>query len=251
MATKNKKNLKTAKMEFIRRLPLKSISIILSVVLSILAIISAGFAIEKTDFLKVKNLTIEGNNHLKNMEILKLLNVNGKNLITLDEELLSRRLQASPWTKSVILRKELPGTLIIKIKEKDPVAILKKGNDEYYLDTMGTLLDKTGSNALILPVITLDTSNKEVMDEALKLSIALIKNEQTRGRMVEIKGTKPEDLAIRINSTLVLIGFGEYEQKIASYLSLKDEIAKRNMPVEYIDVRFANRLIVKTLKQES
>lgn len=234
-----------------RKFPLKFISVLLGVVLSITAVVSAGYAVRSADFLRVKHLYLEGNNHLTNVEILRLLNVKGKNMLIMNSELLSRRLLASPWTKSIMLRKELPGTLIIKIREKDPMAILKKGDGLYYLDDKGVLLDKIEKNGTVLPVITLDNSNKDALEEALKLSDALSKNGQTRGKAVEIQGTRPEDIAMRINNTLVLMGFGEYDQKIASYLSLKDEIVRRSIPVEYIDVRFANRLIVKTSKQES
>jgi len=53
---------------------------------------------------------------------------------------------------------------------------------------------------------------------------------------------------MKINGTLVLVGAGEYEKKLLNYLTIKDEIEKRNILAEYIDVRFSKRLVVKPLK---
>lgn len=69
-----------------------------------------------------------------------------------------------------------------------------------------------------------------------------------RGMVEEIDGTKPEDISIRINGVPVYVGFGDFDRKLTSYISLKDEIVKRNIPVDYIDLRFSHRLIVKPLK---
>jgi cell division septal protein FtsQ len=46
------------------------------------------------------------------------------------------------------------------------------------------------------------------------------------------------------------MGFGDYEKKLSSYFALKDEITGRNIAIEYIDLRFSNRLIVKPVKKD-
>ncbi|MBF0343232.1 MAG: FtsQ-type POTRA domain-containing protein [Nitrospirae bacterium] len=213
----------------------------------------------KADFLKVQHLSLEGNFYLKESDILKLLNTNGKSLITTDCTQLAQRLMTSPWIKTLFIRKEFPNTLFIKIKEKEPVGILDDGKDTYLIDNAGQRLVKMDKTLIAkgvvpltqLPVINVDTTNRKAYDEALKLTSALSKNSVTQGKDVLITGKKPEDIAIKINDTLVLLGAGDYEKKIKNYLQLKDEIASRNIPIEYIDVRFSQRLIVKEARRQS
>ncbi len=45
------------------------------------------------------------------------------------------------------------------------------------------------------------------------------------------------------------MGAGDFERKLTDLQFVKEEIAKRNIRVEYIDLRFANRIVVKPVNQ--
>jgi cell division septal protein FtsQ len=148
------------------------------------------------------------------------------------------------------MRKELPHSLSIMVVEKEPVAAALEGESIYLVDESGIKLQRLSKRPEVLPVINITGSNKKAYLEAIKLSTSISKNPLIRGLVNEINGTKPEDISIRINGILVYMGFGDFDRKLTSYLSLKDEITKRNIPVDYIDLRFSHRLIVKPLKGE-
>lgn len=214
----------------------------------------------KADFLKVKHLHLEGNFHLREADMLRLLNVNGKSLATMDFNNVSRGLFVSPWVRHVTMRKEFPNTLFVRIKEKEPVGLLSEGNDTYLVDNSGQRLEKvelpTSASSDTpgrpsLPVISVDAANHKTYDNALRLIEALGKNSVTQGKSILITGAKPEEIAIRINDTLVLLGSGDYDKKLKNYLQLKDEITGKNIPIEYIDMRFSQRLIVKQARRPS
>ncbi|MBF0538402.1 MAG: FtsQ-type POTRA domain-containing protein [Nitrospirae bacterium] len=205
----------------------------------------------KADFLKVQHLNLEGNFHLKEADMLRLLNVSGKSLITMDCTQASQRLFGSAWVKNVLMRKEFPNTLFVRIDEKEPVGVLDDGKETYLIDKSGQRLEKVDNPPMTLPVISVDTTNQKAYDNALRLTDALNKNSVTQGKNVLITGKKPEEIAIRINDTIVLLGSGDYERKIINYLQLRDEISNRNIPIEYIDARFSQRLIVKQARRQS
>ena len=59
----------------------------------------------------------------------------------------------------------------------------------------------------------------------------------------------PEDISMQVDGMLVKVGHGEYEEKLQRLLELEDEIMRRGIPVDYIDLRFANKVIVKPINE--
>ena len=54
---------------------------------------------------------------------------------------------------------------------------------------------------------------------------------------------------MQVDGMLVKVGHGEYEEKLQRLLELEDEIMRRGIPVDYIDLRFANKVIVKPINE--
>ncbi|KJU81948.1 cell division protein FtsQ [Candidatus Magnetobacterium bavaricum] len=232
-------------------MPLKLIVAIVAIILLTGCATAGIYVFIKADFLKVQHLHLQGNLHLKEADMLRLLNVSGKSLITMDCTHVSRGLFASAWVNNVMIRKEFPNTLFVQIKEKEPVGVLSEGSDTYLVDHSGQRLEKVEKPPLTLPVISVDMTNQKTYDDALRLTDALNKNSVTQGKNVLITGKNPQEIAIRINDTLVLLGSGDYEKKLKNYLQLKDEINSKDIPIEYIDMRFSQRLIVKQARRPS
>ena len=59
----------------------------------------------------------------------------------------------------------------------------------------------------------------------------------------------PRIFRCKVDGMLVKVGHGEYEEKLQRLLELEDEIMRRGIPVDYIDLRFANKVIVKPINE--
>ena len=59
--------------------------------------------------------------------------------------------------------------------------------------------------------------------------------------------SSPEDITLKVDSISIKVGAGDFDKKLERLEAIKDEIQKRNMTIEYIDLRFANKVIVKPL----
>ena len=106
--------------------------------------------------------------------------------------------------------------------------------------------------AISLFVVKIDpTSHKEAYRDAVELARAL--NERkvaAHAGNIELTGTRPEDITMNVDGVPVKIGEGDLPRKLEKLDFVRDELGKRNMPVEYIDLRFADRIVVKPLKQD-
>jgi cell division protein FtsQ len=101
---------------------------------------------------------------------------------------------------------------------------------------------------LFLPVIKEINPYKDrhVYAEAVKFA-GILHNKKvlSYGGNVEVTGQRPEDITLKVGDIFVKIGTGDFDKKLERLEFVKDEIEKRGIPVEYIDLRFANKIIVK------
>jgi len=66
---------------------------------------------------------------------------------------------------------------------------------------------------------------------------------------IEIVISKPQELTAIIDGVVLKIGSGEYRAKLERLLDLEEEIKRKNIPIDYIDLRFANRVVLKPIKE--
>uniref|UniRef100_A0A7C4AJ17 FtsQ-type POTRA domain-containing protein n=1 Tax=Thermodesulfovibrio aggregans TaxID=86166 RepID=A0A7C4AJ17_9BACT len=208
-------------------------------------------------FLVFKNLTIKqmsfaGNKNLTEMEIRSGIGVKeGDSIIYPSSRTLYERLKKIPWIKDAIIRKDLSGTLTVYIKESTPVAIAIVNGSAYLIDYEAQVLEdfteKVQNSQIFLPVIQIDPfKNKITLNEAIKLlnfinSKGYVKSQDE----IVIKGNDPNSLTLYINGFPIIVGKGDFELKFAKYIVVNTEIQKRGLNVQYIDLRFPDRVIVK------
>tara|TARA_B100001559_G_scaffold317942_1_gene324067 strand:+ start:1469 stop:2128 length:660 start_codon:yes stop_codon:yes gene_type:complete len=92
--------------------------------------------------INIKEIKIENNDILTSEELLKNLNfLYKKNLFFLDKNTIEESLKNETFIESFTLKKIYPRTLIIKIYEKEPVAILQNKRSKFYFSKKGKLIN--------------------------------------------------------------------------------------------------------------
>lgn len=198
----------------------------------------------------VKEILFSGAQHLKNEELQQLLKVKkGDPLYGISLVQMHKNLKQSSWVKDAIIRKEVSGVILIKITESFPIAILFKAGKPHLIDNEGVILEEIQEPSVIfLPVIMEIDPDKNT--DTYKEAITLIKllNEKkllTYSGQLVISGKTPDDLSINVDDLLIKVGRGDYEKKLERLEKIKDEIKNNNIVVDYIDLRFADQIIVK------
>ncbi|MBI3592169.1 MAG: FtsQ-type POTRA domain-containing protein [Nitrospirae bacterium] len=217
-----------------------------------LAIILLGLGIYSIakNYIPVKEIVFIGNHHLKNEELSSLIKVKKNDgLFGTSGANIYSSLKRSPWIKDAVIRRELSGRMLIKVTERLPVAILIMSERPYLIDKEGYILEQIKEGTvLLLPVIKgIDPyRNKETYAEAVRFVRVLHdKRVLSYDGSVEITGQRPEDITLKLDRVLIKVGMGDFDKKLERLEFVKDEVQKRNMNVEYIDLRFANKIIVK------
>jgi cell division protein FtsQ len=220
---------------------------------SALATVAYISYIEIISAFPIKRTIFTGNKHLTIDELKALAGIHVKeSLIALSGKSVSQRLLKSPWIRSASVSKVFPDTLSIVISEVVPFALLDVNGHIFLTDDKGNFLEELKDNTIpFLPIITGDPfKEKEGFSEALTLAKTMIDMGFSSERdQIEIVLSKPQELTSVIDGTVVKIGVGEYREKLERLLELQEEIQRRKIPVDYIDLRFANRVIVKPIKE--
>lgn len=94
-----------------------------------------------TSGLALTEIVVSGNSHLSYGDVLAAGRVNlGVNCLNLNVSAVQARLSKNPWVRSVAVRRELPGKLIIDIEERDAAFWSVNGDRLYYCDERGRLI---------------------------------------------------------------------------------------------------------------
>ena len=96
---------------------------------------------EKKNFFKIKEIEITNNYKIEESVIVeRLKHIYNKNIIFLKNRDILAHLIDIDYLGRIEVKKKYPDTIVIKIYETEPVAILYKEKDKYILDSMSNLI---------------------------------------------------------------------------------------------------------------
>ena len=98
------------------------------------------FPQKKNFFLKIKNIVILDNQLISKEKINeKLAHIYGKNILFIKEKDLKDPLNQVKFLKTIEVKKKYPDTIVIKVNESKPIAIVFKNSKKYLLDDISNL----------------------------------------------------------------------------------------------------------------
>src|SRR5204862_8225477 len=141
-------------------------------------------------------------------EVLALLEgLRGEHVLHVDLERWRRRLLGSPWVEQAALRRVLPSTIEVFIRERQPLAIGRVHGDLYLVDDSGRIIDDYGPNyaKFDLPLVdglaAVGASGRATVDEgraalAARTIAALRGNSELYRRVSQIDVTNDRDAVV-------------------------------------------------------
>ena len=208
--------------------------------------------------LTVNRITVRGNERMSRGEVLALLDgIRGRSMVTADLESWRRKLLTSPWVADAAIRRELPGTLTVVISERQPMGIGRIRDALYLIDQRGTIIDEFGPNyaEFDLPIIDGLASGRAgstLVDESrAALAGRLISDLQRRpdlaSRISQIDVTDVRDAVVILEDDTARVRLGDerFSDRIQSYVDLMPALRERIPDIDYVDLRFDERVYVR------
>ena len=168
----------------------------------------------------IKKINIENNFLTKKKNIKQSLAIfYERNLIFLDNQEISKTLMRNSFIESFEIKKKYPNTLIVKIFEKKPIAILLTKKKKFYLSEKIDLIEfKNLKNFSDLPYVIGDQIEFKMLYENLK-KINFSLDQIARLTLYE---SKRWDLETKNKKTIKLPS-KNYLKSLENYLELKEK----------------------------
>ncbi len=129
-----------------------------------------NFKKEEKFFFKIKHINITNNKIIKTTNISKRLeHLVGKNIFFIKKIDINDPLKEIEFLNKIEVKKKYPNTLIIKIHETKPIAIVFKNNKKYFLDNSSNLISYSKISEDYYPIIFGEGAEYEFVDFFSKL----------------------------------------------------------------------------------
>jgi cell division protein FtsQ len=214
--------------------------------------------------LQINHVTVKGNERLATGEVLALLDgLRGRHILSIELGAWRERLLASPWVADATLRRSLPATIEVVIRERYPMGIGRIGTRLYLVDQYGVIVDEYGPNhaAIDLPVIdglaSVPKNGGPLVDEArVRLAAKLLSDLTTRPELarrvsqVDVSDAHNAVVILNGDTTRLRLGDKEFADRLQGYIDLGPALHERVADIDYVDLRFDERLYVRPARPE-
>jgi cell division protein FtsQ len=204
----------------------------LSLVATLLASPWWGRALlQQMDFFRVRRVELEGVRYAAPDEIVSRLRVDTTASIWDDVSPLEARVQEHPQVRTVRIKRKLPGTLVVVVTEKPPVALVSTPRGLVVTDAAGDSLpvDPTSIDVLLLRLL----GETQLAEPALFARVSEVRRVE-RGGIVFVL----TDFRILADSTVTT-------QRLADVIPVEIDATRRNWQPREFDVRFRDQVIVR------
>lgn len=206
--------------------------------------------------LTVDRIVVTGNERMSKGEVIAVLSgLRGESLLFTDLDKWHKRLLASPWVKDAALRRSLPSTVEVAVVERAPVGVARLKGDLYLVDDHGVLIDQFGPQYadLDLPIIDGLSAGGDTMTDEGRAELAARLITAVRGKPTLAKRLSQIDVSDGHNATVILtgdpavleVGDDQFVPRLESYLSLAPTLRERVADIDYVDLRFDDRIYVR------
>ena len=202
------------------------------------AVIYLGKMFVNTDYFKIKEIIVSGENGLLKEDITdKIEKLEENNIVYINTGEIEKLLRQDVRIKNISIKKIYPSKLEIKLEERKPYVYVKKGEDIFLADEelnlFGYVFEEDSKN---IPVVIYD-GNEEVKKD-LKIIISKIKNKDLYDMISEIRKSDKDYRLILVNGieiiTDTLVSTDKYDKTYRLY----SQRLKDNQEVHYMDIRF-------------
>ena len=223
----------------------------------------AAHLVVSADRLQVRRIEVRGNVRLSSGEIQALVDgLRGTNILTADLTEYRRRLTESPWVADVALRRVLPSTVEVFVSERRPIGLCRMGSNLYLIDERGTVIDEFGPQYAEFDLPILDGllrargPGQPAIDEAraalaARALASLGARRELARRVSQIDVSDPHNAIVLLDNDPALLHLGDdkFLERLQSYVDLADALRDRVPDIDYVDLRFDERVYVRPARE--
>jgi cell division protein FtsQ len=211
----------------------------------------------RSPVLRVDRVSVSGTQHLSVEEVLALVDgLRGQHILLVRLEDWRRRVLACPWVADATLRRSFPGTVEVQVTERHPLAIGRDGDQLFLVDEHGEVIDRYGPRYadFDLPIVDGLVPGRPheagANERRASLASRLLRDVRTRPdlarRISQLDVSDPRNAVVIVDHDTARVRLGDerFVERLQSYVDLASELHLRVPAVDYVDLRFGERVFV-------
>jgi cell division protein FtsQ len=201
-------------------------------------------ALMQLDFFRVRRVEIDGTRYVSPDEIVQRLRIDTTASLWADVTPLEQRVRDHPSVQDVRIERRLPGTLIVRVTENLPVALVQATAGLVPVDARGKSLPVDPAAADVdLPVLTTrDTVALRVLAELRVTAPALF------ARIAEVRRMARGEFRFRLTDEAtrdILAASDVTADRLTDVLPVEQDLSRRNLRATELDLRFRDQVIAR------
>lgn len=197
--------------------------------------------LRRLDFFHVRHVEIVGARYLEPDEILRRMQVDTSVSVWDPTDPFRRRVAAHPLVRDVAIERKLPGTLVVRIVEHAPVALVPADSGLRAYDERGVALPIDPASAEVdVPIVAIPDSG----------TLRLLGVVRTRApglyrRLSEIRRDGPGELLFVLDSFPVRALTGVTLERLTDLELVERDLARRRLRATELDLRYRDQVIAR------
>jgi len=192
-------------------------------------------------FFRVRHVEIVGARYVSTRDILARLHVDTLASVWDPTAPLVRRVTGHPQVRSVEIDRRLPGTLVLRIDERLPVALVPTNKGFAVYDERGVALPidpaETPVDAPVL--VQRDAAALRLLAELRTSAPAMYQ------RVSEVRPVSADELVIQFATLSVRAMKSVTPERLAEIEPVQDDLARRQLRVAELDLRYRDQVIAR------
>jgi cell division protein FtsQ len=192
-------------------------------------------------FFRMQRVEVHGLRYLAESDLLKQLAVDTSLSIWTDLGPLEKKLELHPQLLGVTLSRKLPGTLVVRVEEREPVAIVPGPSGFVAIDESGSKIPvDPASGDVDVPILSAaDTSLVRLLSAIRSSQPALFQ------RISAIRRVGKDELRIELLTIPVLAMSDVTVPRLLDILPVERDLAAKGIRVAELDLRFFGQVIAR------
>ncbi len=207
-------------------------------------------------YFAITDIEVTGNSQVKTADILEVCGIRkGENSLLVNVHKAEQKLVDNPWIENVSIRRSLPGTFTITVKERVPLFCARKENTLYYVNAKGEIIAPVSTNNFrSLPVLEIGPGG----DEALPMVAEFVEEFKHAGfpfdisqiSWIRLSAGGGFELYWETRRLRLSIGVENWKDNLRRIASVVTDIEKRKETVMVTSIRAADGQVWMTKATE-
>jgi cell division protein FtsQ len=198
-------------------------------------------------------LTIEGAQHTSRAKVLRVFASDfGRSIFSIPLAERRRRLLAIDWVEDASVSRLWPDRVLVRIRERTPVAFVLFPTGVMTIDANGVLLDAPPQAKFSFPVLSgiSESDSEPVLRERVQLMLRVLANLGPLAKDIsEVNASDPENVRLVAQvagrPVELIMGGENYSRRYQNFLNHYPEIQKRSPQAKTFDLRLDDRIMAR------